>query len=185
MALSMPIEKAGRVIRAGGVVAYPTEGVFGLGCLPDDEQAVTRILRIKKRDPAKGLIIVASCPRQLQDWVDLSEESPALRSRDSGAITWVVKAAAAVPFWIQGEHSGIAVRVTSHPVAASLCDAADSALVSTSANISGQPATRNAHVLRRTMGHLVDYIVPGACGPDDSPSEIRDLRSGTTLRLAD
>lgn len=184
MALSIPIEKAGRIIRAGGVVAYPTEGVFGLGCLPDDEQAVARILGIKQRDPAMGLIVIASCPQQLQGWVDLPEESPALQARDSGPITWVVRAATGVPFWIQGEHAGIAVRVTSHPVAAALCDAADSALVSTSANISGRPATRNSHVLRRTMGHLVDYIVPGACGPADSPSEIRDLQSGNTLRPA-
>lgn len=181
---SIPIKKAGRIIRAGGVVAYPTEGVFGLGCLPEDERAVARILEIKKRGPEMGLIIVAASPAQLHDWIDLPVGSPTLESSASNPVTWIVPARAHVPYWIRGDHEGIAVRITHHPVAAALCDAADSALVSTSANLSGRPAARNSHVLRRNLGHLVDYVVPGECGPAGAHSEMRDLASGVTLRSA-
>ena len=69
MALSIPLQHAGRIVRSGGVVAYPTEGVYGLGCLPRDEGAVLRILDIKQRAPAMGLILIAADPDQLAEWV--------------------------------------------------------------------------------------------------------------------
>ena len=78
MALSFPIHRAARILRSGGIVAYPTEGVFGLGCIPDDVDAVVRILSIKKRSPASGLILIASAVRQLDDWAELPD----------GAMNW-------------------------------------------------------------------------------------------------
>jgi L-threonylcarbamoyladenylate synthase len=183
MALSFPIHRAARILRSGGVVAYPTEGVFGLGCLPDDVDAVIRILSIKKRSPALGLVLIASSIEQLENWADLPEKS-VLDSSPDRPVTWIVPARQIVPYWIQGEHSGIAVRITRHPVAATLCDAAESALVSTSANVAGSPPARSAFVLRRRFGGLVDCIVPGQCGPARGPSEIRDLRSGKVIRAA-
>jgi L-threonylcarbamoyladenylate synthase len=179
-----PLKKAARIILSGGVVAYPTEGVYGLGCMPQDEDAVIRILSIKQRRPSKGLILIASNLQQLADWTDLPGDVGKLTSGASGPVTWAVPAAKDVPYWIQGDHGKIAVRITQHPVAAALCDAADSALVSTSANVSGRPPARNRQVLRRTMGHLVDYIVPGPCGPLKGHSEIRDFESGSVLRAA-
>ena len=89
-----------------------------------------------------------------------------------------------MPLWIRGAHDGVAVRLTTHPVARALCDAAQAALVSTSANISGRPPARNSFVLRRRFGALVDYIVPGDCGRATGPSEIRDLLTGKTFRPA-
>lgn len=177
----MPLQRAARFIREGGVVAYPTEGVFGLGCLPDDEDAVLRILEIKQRDPSPGLVLIAADSRQLDPFIRM----PAGRvpvSDIERPVTWIVAAADGVPAWIRGRHAGVAVRVTAHPVAKALCDAAGSALVSTSANVSGQKPARNPHVLRRQFGHLVDCIVPGRCGPARGPSEIRDLASGKVLR---
>ncbi len=181
MALSFPIHRAGRILRSGGVVAYPTEGVFGLGCIPDNADAVIRILSIKKRDMALGLVLIASDLEQLSEWVDL-RETASLKSSPERPVTWIVAANNNVPYWIKGEHSGLAVRITTHPVAAALCEAADSALVSTSANIAGSPPARNAFVLRRRFGSLVDCIVPGQCGPAAGPSEIRDLETGKLLR---
>jgi len=179
-----PIRRAGRILRAGGVVAYPTEGVFGLGCLPDDMDAVARILRIKRRDPDMGLLLIASCVEQLAPWVDLPAPTPKLESWPDRPITWIVPASAALPYWIQGRHSGVGVRITAHETAAALCDAAGSALVSTSANFSGKPATRNPYVLRRRFRERVDCIVPGACGPASGPSEIRVLGSDRVVRKA-
>ncbi len=163
-------------------MAYPTEGVFGLGCLPEDAKAVGRILDIKNRDPSKGLILIASHAGQIQDWIDLPDASTKLASNSEHPTTWIVSQAVDVPYWISGSHSGLAVRITSHPVAAALCDAADSALVSTSANFSGRLPARNRYVLRRCFRDLVDYIVPGECGSVTSPSEIRELTSGAVLR---
>lgn len=181
MALSFPIHRAGRILRSGGIVAYPTEGVFGLGCIPDDADAVIRILSIKKRDPALGLVLIASDIEQLEDWLDMPETA-SLKSSAERPVTWIVPARKYVPYWIKGEHRGLAVRITAHPVAAALCEVADSALVSTSANVAGSPPARTAYVLRRRFGRLVDCIVPGRCGPAAGPSEIRDLESGKVLR---
>lgn len=179
---SLPIQRAGRILREGGVVAYPTEGVFGLGCLPDDAGAVARILAIKQRDPARGLILIASKAAQLQAWIDLPDAGARLTNDAGPPITWIVPPSNDLPLWICGEHAGVAVRITSHPVAAALCDAADSALVSTSANFSGRAPARNRHVLRRCFRDLVDCIVPGECGPMKMPSEIRELTSGAVIR---
>ena len=181
MTLSFPILRAGRILRSGGVVAYPTEGVFGLGCLPDDVDAVFRILSIKKRSPALGFVLIASSIEQLEDWVELPKPI-CLDTSPERPLTWIVPAKQNTPYWIQGEHHGLAVRITSHAVARALCDAADSALVSTSANIAGSSPARTVFVLRRRFGSLVDCIVPGRCGPAAGASEIRDLESGKVIR---
>lgn len=173
--------KAARIIRGGGVVAYPTEGVFGLGCLPGNEEAVLRILAIKRRDPSLGLVLIAADQDQLSPWI----KAPAGRVPRSDAerpVTWIVPASDSAPEWIRGRHPGIAVRLTTHPVAAALCDASGSALVSTSANVSGRPPARNAYLLRRDFGALVDCVVPGGLGRARGASEIRDLATGKVLR---
>lgn len=184
MVKSQHIRYAARVINSGGVVAYPTEGVFGLGCLPDNFDAVGRILTIKKRDPGMGLVMIVSDIDQLAGWTDASMDGASLRSTLEQPVTWIVPATDAVPWWIRGDHTGIAVRMTAHPVAKALCREVDSPLVSTSANISGRPPARSVFVLRRVLGSLVDYVVPGACGPAHGPSEIRDFETGKVLRTA-
>jgi L-threonylcarbamoyladenylate synthase len=184
VASSQNIRYACRVLDRGGVIAYPTEGVYGLGCLADDFAAVSRILEIKQRDPAMGLVLIISHPDQLDGWVDVAGDDLSLPSSDDKPVTWIVPATEQAPQWIRGKHTGLAVRQTTHPVANALCRQADAALVSTSANISGHPPARTLHVLRRQFGALVDYIVPGACGPAAGASEIRDLATGKVLRTA-
>jgi L-threonylcarbamoyladenylate synthase len=183
--LRIPLEKAARILREGGVVAYPTEGVFGLGCLPDDREAADRIFAIKRRDPSMGLILIAADVGQLEPYASLPAAAPEFVPGSDRPVTWVVPAKSSTPPWIRGRHPGVAVRICSHPVAAALCEAVGSALVSTSANLSGQPPARNSTVLRRRFGPLVDYIVPGECGPARGPSEIRDFASGKILRPAE
>jgi len=179
----MPVRRAADILHAGGVIAYPTEGVYGLGCLPDDPEAVIRLLAIKRRDPSKGLILIASAREQLQDWlaIDAAELPDPVVGEP---VTWIVPAAPAVSMLVRGRHAGVAVRLTAHPVAAALCQAAESALVSTSANLAGRPVARNRYVLRRQLGSCVDFIVAGQCGPAGGPSEIRDLATGAILRPA-
>ena len=175
------IEKAVEVLRNGGVVTCPTEGVFGLSCLPADAAAVQRLLDIKQREASKGLILIAADREQLRDWIavapeDIPEPDP------EQAITWLVPASAQVSELVRGVHPKVAVRITSNPIANALCAAAESPLVSTSANLAGEPTVTDSAALSREFAGRVDYIVPGECGPLSGPSQIIDLESGTKLR---
>ena len=179
--MQLSIARAADVLLGGGVVTMPTEGVFGLSCMPDDDEALVRLLTLKQRDPAKGLILIASSRDQLTPW--LADDAPPIPDPDPARpTTWIVPAAKHVSALVRGEHPGLAVRITVNPVATAVCDAVDSALVSTSANLAGQPTARNRVVLRRNFGACVDYIVPGDCGPASGASEIRELQSGNILR---
>jgi L-threonylcarbamoyladenylate synthase len=178
----MSIKRAAEILLAGGVIAYPTEGVFGLGCMPDDLHAVLRLLAIKKRDAGKGLILIASNAEQLHGWVDLPEGRSIPAPDPAHPVTWVVPAGQNVHAVVRGNHESLAVRITTNATAAAVCNAVDSPIVSTSANLSGKPIARNRFVLRRQFAQRVDYIVPGDCGPALGPSEIRDLTTDKVLR---
>ena len=177
---------ARRVLRAGGVIAYPTEAVFGLGCDPLDADAVQRILRLKQRQAACGLILIAAELAQLDPYIE--PLTAAIKARIGttwpGPVTWVVPARPDVPGWITGAHDGIAVRVTGHPPAAALCRAAGHPLVSTSANQAGRPPARTALGVRRRFRDALDYIVVDDTGGQAAPSLLCDARSGAVLRSA-
>ena len=174
--------RAADVLLGGGIIAYPTEGVFGLGCLPDDVAAIERLLAIKRRSVSKGLILIAAAPEQFCGWIEANHLDRLPAADPQHPITWVVQPSRLVPAIVTGNHEGLAVRITTNPTAAAICNVVEMPVTSTSANIAGQQVARNAHVLRRKFGHLVDYIVPGECGPASGPSEIRDLESGAVLR---
>jgi len=176
------IDKAAKVLRSGGVIAYPTEGVFGLGCLPGNLDAVARLLQIKQRDASKGLILIAAAASQLEEWIDLPDDVTLPDPEPQSPTTWIVPAGTRVASVVRGNHTGIAVRITTHPVARAICTAVASPIVSTSANLSGRPVAPSQSALRRQFSDLVDYVVPGKCGPSSGASEIRDLLSGAILR---
>jgi L-threonylcarbamoyladenylate synthase len=178
----MSVTRAAEVLLGGGIIAYPTDGVFGLGCLPDDLRAVEHLLSVKRRDAGKGLILIASTIEQLDGWVALPGGHPIPEPVPTHPVTWIVPPGHKVHPIVRGQHPGLAIRITSNPVAAAICDAVDSPVVSTSANLSGKPAARNRFVLRRQFAHRVDYIVPGDCGPASGASEIRDLTTNKVLR---
>jgi L-threonylcarbamoyladenylate synthase len=180
----LAIRRAARIVRGGGVIAYPTEGVFGLGCLPRDQRAVTRLLAIKRRSWRKGLILIGADLEQLERYAVLPPEP---RRGDvlaawPGPHTFVLDARADAPRWITGGRSSVAVRLTAHPVAAELCRAVGDAVVSTSANVSRRPPHRRLLRLRHDLGKRVDYVLPGPLGALAAPTTIRDARSGRILR---
>lgn len=175
-------DKAAAVLLGGGVIAYPTEGVFGLGCLPDRIPAVKRLLQIKQRDPSKGLILIAARAEQFSGWIKLPDNIPFPASDPDKPTTWIVPTGKKVHTLVRGDNVGIAVRVTSNPVAAAICEAVNSPIVSTSANLSGEPVANDQLSLRRQFRTLVDYVVPGDCGPASGPSEIRHLLTGAVIR---
>jgi L-threonylcarbamoyladenylate synthase len=178
------LARAARIVRAGGVIAYPTEAVYGLGCLPRHAAAVERLLKIKRRSARKGLILIAAELEQLTPYVVLPPE-PRLSEVLAGwpgPITWVLDARRGVPRRITGGRASVAVRVTAHPLAAALCRAVGDALVSTSANLSGRPPYVSALKLRRALGRRVDYVLAGPLGGLERPTPIRDGRSGSLVR---
>lgn len=178
------LRRAARIIHDGGIIAYPTEGVFGFGCDPGQFDAVLRILALKQRAIQAGLILIATDRRQLDDWIDPSSEENRVLSGNEPGITWVVTADPACPDWITGGRSTCAVRLTQHPVAAALCREAGMALISTSANHHGQNAATSNLAVRRCFGQQVDFIMPGAIGSAGGSSEIRVARTGAVLRSA-
>lgn len=180
--MTLFIDRAAAVLHGGGIIAYPTEGVFGLGCLPDDDLAVSNLLQLKRRSPSQGLVLIFSRKSQLAGWADLPDGTGWPTHDARHPITWIVPRGDRVTALVSGHHSSVAIRQTSNPVARAICDAVDSPVVSTSANISGRPVARNRYILRRSFGGLVDYLVPGDCGPATGPSEIRNLLTGIVLR---
>jgi L-threonylcarbamoyladenylate synthase len=180
------VARVARCVRAGGVVAYPTEGVYALGCDAGDGAAVARVLALKARDAGRGFIVIAATMRQLEPCLDLAALPRALCARLEaswpGPVTWVVPARAHTPRWLTGGRATLAVRVTAHPLARALCEAAGCALVSTSANRAGRPPARTALAVRRIFGARIDALLAGACGPLRGPTEIRDLLTGRILR---
>ncbi|MDH3451045.1 MAG: L-threonylcarbamoyladenylate synthase [Gammaproteobacteria bacterium] len=178
------IEDAVRILEAGGIVAYPTEAVYGLGCDPGNSAALTKLLALKNRAPDKGLILIAASVEQLQPWLGEVDADSLARCQATwpGPSTWVLPARPGVTRLLKGDRDTLAVRVTAHPPAAALCEACGHALVSTSANISGSEPARSVAELEAQFGDGVDVVVTGALGDSASPTLIRDARTGEVLR---
>ncbi|MCY4245383.1 MAG: L-threonylcarbamoyladenylate synthase [Gammaproteobacteria bacterium] len=176
--------RAAAVIRRGGVVAWPAEACYGLGCDPLNRAALRRILRIKGRPAAAGLIVVAADFAQLAPL--LAPLPAAVKKKVTaawpGPETWLLPARANVPRLLRGRHKTLAVRVTAHPPAAALCRQAGTALVSTSANRHGRRPLGAAIAVRRGFGRNVDFVVPGRTAGLARVTRIRDGASGAVLR---
>ena len=178
------LREAAQVIKKGGIVAYPTEAVYGLGCDPLNGSAVHRLLWLKQRPVAKGLILIASSFTQLRPYVtDIGEEYlQRAFATWPGPMTWLMPATEFTPSWIKGEHTSIAVRVTAHPLAAALCNAVNGPIVSTSANRSGAAMARTAGEVRQVFGDSIDYVLEGETGGSDQPTEIRNVMTNEVIR---
>ncbi len=178
--------EAAAALRAGGVIAYPTEAVWGLGCDPFDEAAVLRLLALKQRTVDKGLILVAGAPAQLDGLLDWERVPPAQRAQAlaswPGPHTWIVPASARVPAWITGAHAGVAVRVSAHPLVAALCAAFGGPVVSTSANLAGAPPAYRRDALDPDLLSHCDGVTEGETAGLAAPSTIRDACTGAVLR---
>ncbi|ABM63091.1 L-threonylcarbamoyladenylate synthase [Halorhodospira halophila] len=178
------VRHAAAELRQGGVVAYPTEAVWGLGCDPRNADAVARLLALKGRPERQGLILIAAESRQLARYLAPlpAEWAETIQASWPGPMTWVLPASTRAPRWVSGGRDTLAVRVTAHPVAAALCSAFGGALVSTSANPSARRPARSVAEVRRYFGTRIDALVPGRLGGLERPTPIRDGRSGAYLR---
>jgi L-threonylcarbamoyladenylate synthase len=182
---SLHLKQAIATCQNGGVIAYPTEAVFGLGCIPLFQQSVYRILKLKHRSVQKGLILVASHIEQLDEYVSFEKLARIEKIRNSwpGSVTWLIPARKETPFWLTGGHNTLAVRVSSHPLVSTLCEELGP-IVSTSANPAGaQPAVSTQRV-RSYFGTDVDYVIPANITNNMNPTEIRDAQTGNIIRVS-
>jgi L-threonylcarbamoyladenylate synthase len=180
------LDAAAALLRAGGVLAYPTEAVYGLGCDPHDRDAFERIFALKRRPSTQGVLLIAAGFAQVERYVDLAalpaEALARAQASWPGPHTWIFPRSAAVPPWVAGAHEGIALRVTAHAPAAALCRAFGGALVSTSANPHGQPPARSAQAALDYFGDALDGVLDAPLGGLASPTTIRDARTGAIIR---
>lgn len=178
--------EAAACLRDGGLVVYPTEAVWGLGCDPFHDAALRRLLQVKQRAEAKGLILIADALERIAPLLDLAALPEARRAAVlaswPGPHTWAVPCSAAVPARLRGAHETLAARVTAHPGAAALCAAFGAPLVSTSANLSGEPPAFRRTELDPRLLAAVDGVLEGETGGLARPTPIRDARSGEVLR---
>lgn len=167
------------------VIAYPTEAVFGLGCDPDSEKAVNRLLLLKNRPWEKGLILIADSYERLNPYIDDNqldnEQKKTIFSFWPGPVTWVIPAKTTTPKWLTGHFSTLAVRVTDHPLVRQLCLIYGKPLVSTSANLTGLEPCRSAEDVRQQFGNNFP-VLEGTVGGRQNPSEIRDALTGKLYR---
>lgn len=180
---SWKLRQAIRTLHDGGIIAYPTEAIYGLGCDPWNIKAVQQLLNIKQRPWQKGLILIAADFNQLQDFIApvSAEILKQLEASWPGATTWLLPAATGTPFYLTGEHNTIAVRVTAHKQTAELCRQFGGAIISTSANVTGLHPTKTSHHVRWKLPEL-DYILTGICSGDKYTSMIKDAQTGKTIR---
>lgn len=169
-------------LQRGEVIAYPTESVWGLGCSPNSEQGLQRLLSLKQRDWRKGLLLVAADIKQLHAFVDFDvEQERSLQQYWPGPITFVFRHNQRVSDLVSGGRDTVAVRVSAHPVVRALCTKLG-ILVSTSANISGSEPVCSQFALMRQFGFTANQIVTGSLGGANSVSAIIDWHSGKRLR---
>lgn len=179
------IAQAAAVLNSSGVVAYPTEAVWGLGCDPFCATAVERVLAMKHRARGKGLILIAASIQQFQPFLAglLPKYRGQLEASWPGAQTWLVPNNHVAPPWVTGGRDTLALRVTDHPVAAALCHKFGGPLVSTSANPHGLPPAKSVLKVKLYFRDKLDYLVPGLLGKSNKPTPIKHLITGETIRL--
>jgi len=172
------------LLREGDVLAYPTEGVFGLGCDPDDRVAFERIFAMKRRPPEQGVLLIAADFEQVRGWIGDAPEAALERARAAwpGAHTFIFPRSPRVPEWIAGGHAGVALRVTAHPPAAALCRAFGGPIVSTSANRHGEAPARSAQEVEALFGDALDGVLDAPLGGLERPTPITDAVSGAIIR---
>ena len=170
-------------LKRGGLIAYPTESCYGLGCDPNNYQAVQKLLRIKQRPQSKGLILIAASYRQVSCYLQPLNHAQQQTLADAGTrgITYLMPALSKTPHCLRGVHETLAVRLTAFPVAANLCKGVGHALVSTSANRSGKSPAKTYAECQRLFGYQV-WVLRGKVGQRKKPSTIRTWADGKIIR---
>lgn len=180
--ISDPIKQA---FDEGKIIIYPTEAVMGIGCDPDNEQAVMALLALKQRSVDKGLILVGASYSQLLPYVNdkliPEQRRPEIFSSWPGPVTWLLPKSKKTPVWVSGVHDSIATRVPSFQPLVDLCHKLGKPIVSTSANLSGEPSCISIAEAKQQFGDKAIYV-EGKVQGKTSPSTIKDALTGHVIR---
>lgn len=181
--MTVPSRKLRAHLKRGGLIAYPTESCYGLGCDPNNYQAVRKLLRLKQRPQRKGLILIAANYSQVKNYLQLlnAKQQKVLAEGGAQAITYLMPALTATPHCLRGVHNTLAIRLTAFQSAAQLCKGIRHALVSTSANRSGKRPAKTYAECQRLFGHRV-WVLRGKVGKRKKPSTIRTWADGKIIR---
>lgn len=186
MSNTSTIEYAAEVFTQGGILAYPTEAVFGLGCDPGNNDAVKKLLSLKQRSRDKGLILLASEYEQLLPYIDdnaISEnERNRILSRWPDALTQILPATKNISPLLCGIYDSIAVRITNHPDVVALCALTSKPIVSTSANLTGESPATTWQQVEQQLGNKVDCIIKSKTLGFLKPTSIINGLTGEIVR---
>jgi len=173
-------------LKRGAVIAYPTETVWGLGCLPNNQEALQKLAEIKQRSVKKGFILVSpninfclpyikeAFHQQAKENITLNLEKPT---------TWLVPKSSTTSSLISGQFHTVAIRISPHPFITDICNQLNMPLTSTSANLHSRPSLNSAIGIQRFLGDRVKHIVHGYKSGLGQASTIIDLQSKRIIRL--
>lgn len=182
------LKKAVAALKNNELVAYPTEGVYGLGCRLNALDTIERLIKLKQRPREAGFVVIGGSYQQLSALMSSTlHEDAQRRLQESwpGPVTFIVPASKRLPWLVNGGRRTVALRQTAHPVAKALCKTLGEPIISTSANIHDQTPARSAKEVTAMFGDHVDYILKGPIGSLSGPTEIRDLWSNDIIREAE
>ena len=178
------VRYAAHILKQGGIIAYPTEAVFGLGCLADNTAAIKRLLELKQRPAHKGLILLASDLLQIEAYISPLKQTIREKITASwpGPTTWIVPTPSTTSSLIKGQFNTIAIRISAHPMVRALCRQCQSPIISTSANITGKRMSYSPFDVRLHFKDQLDYILYGALGSSNKPTMIKDALTDKIIR---
>ena len=176
------IRHAAHIIRLGGVIAYPTDTIYGLGCDPYNQQAVELINAIKQRPLDKQFILLASDLDQLRPLLQLDDDQEKTIKQNTEPTSWIVNANQKTPAWLVDKNNTITIRISKHANIERLCNALGHAIISTSANMSGKKPARNTLDLHRYFHNCVDKILASGQNQMARPSKIIRLCVNKVIR---
>lgn len=168
------------------LILYPTEGVYGIGADAQNIELAKKICQLKGRPLSKGLIILADSLERLQEWIaPLSDEQrKMMETMDYGFHhTWLLPKTALCPDVLSGDSPDLAVRLSTHPVAKTLCEGLKGPLISTSANLQGEPAIMTQEDALNFYASEVSGVVMGELGGIPQATKIQHIVTGKVYRL--
>lgn len=163
------LQEALRVLRAGGIIVYPTDTVWGIGCDATNEEAVKRIYALKRREDSKSMLVLLDSAAKLNYYVDVPEAAEILlnvqgddaqstKEEDSKPLTIIYPNARHLAANLIAEDGSIGIRISHEPFSKALCAQLKRPIVSTSANISGEPTARFFREIAQEVLDGADYV---------------------------
>lgn len=174
------VAEAAEAILRGGVISFPTDTFYGLGCSLMDPAAVDMLYRLKRRPQNLAVISLISDPAEVEALAsDIPDVAVTLMKRFwPGPLSIVFRASIVVPAACRGPRESIALRYPNHPLSLALVHALGGPLVASSANLSGQPPAKSADEVVRSFGNQLDLVLDGGPSQADEPSTLIDVTSG-------